>query len=352
MSFYWIIFQKKECFKMNLTSFLIRRAFMVIPLLVGVVFFTFMLVRVGGLDPVGLLAGPTATAEEFTMIRAELGLDQPLWKQFLIYAGNVIQGDLGESWLSNRPVLDDIAARAVISLELLFWGVGIGTFVGVPIGLRAAFNPNGRFDQSARILSLFGFSIPTYWLGLVMLFVFFYLLRWAPPGMGRISLMMSSPDFVTGSYFIDSLVAGDWKAAHSSLSHLILPVTCLAIVSAAPIIKQTRAIALEVLSSDAVRYARACGLKPKTVRKIVFRNSATPVLTFIGTEITGLVGTMSLIEYVFAWGGLGQYGLNAIVRGDFTAVQGYVLVLALFSVLVFLIVDIVVAMIEPRIELN
>jgi len=325
---------------------------MVIPLLAGVVFFTFMLVRVGGLDPVGLLAGPTATAEEFTMIRAELGLDQPLWKQFLIYAGNVMQGDLGESWLSNRPVLDDIAARAVVSLELLFWGVGIGTLIGVPIGLRAAFKPNGRFDQSARILSLLGFSIPTYWLGLVMLFVFFYLLRWAPPGMGRISLMVSSPDFVTGSYLIDSLVARDWKAAYSSLSHLILPVICLAIVSAAPIIKQTRAIALEVLSSDAVRYARACGLKPKTVRQIVFRNSATPVLTFIGTEITGLVGTMSLIEYVFAWGGLGQYGLNAIVRGDFTAVQGYVLVLALFSVLIFLIVDIVVALIEPRIELN
>ena len=325
---------------------------MVIPLLVGVMFLTFMLVRIGGLDPVGLLAGPTATAEEFEIITEELGLDQPLWKQFLIYAQNVAQGDLGESWLSNRPVLDDIAARSVVSLELLFWGIGIGTFIGVPIGLRAAFKPNGRFDQSARILSLLGFSIPTYWLGLVMLFVFFYLLGWAPPGMGRISLMVSPPDFVTGSYLIDSLLSSNWSAAHSSLSHLILPVICLAIVSAAPIIKQTRAIALEVISSDAVRYARACGLKAKTVRQIVFRNSATPVLTFVGTEITGLVGTMSLIEYVFAWGGLGQYGLNAIVRGDFTAVQGYVLVLALFSVLIFLIVDIVVALIEPRVELN
>lgn len=325
---------------------------MVIPLLVGVMVLTFMLVRIGGLDPVGLLAGPTATAEEFEIITKELGLDQPLWKQFLIYAQNVAQGDLGESWLSNRPVLDDIAARSVVSLELLFWGIGIGTFIGVPIGLRAAFKPNGRFDQSARILSLLGFSIPTYWLGLVMLFVFFYLLGWAPPGMGRISLMVSPPDFVTGSYLIDSLLSSNWRAAHSSLSHLVLPVICLAIVSAAPIIKQTRAIALEVISSDAVRYARACGLKAKTVRQIVFRNSATPVLTFVGTEITGLVGTMSLIEYVFAWGGLGQYGLNAIVRGDFTAVQGYVLVLALFSVLIFLIVDIVVALIEPRVELN
>ena len=311
-----------------------------------------MLVRVGGLDPVGRLAGPTATAEEFDMIREELGLDQPLWKQFAIYAGKVVQGDLGESWLSNRPILDDIKARAVISLELLFWGVGLGALIGIPIGLRAAFRPNGRFDQVTRVLSLLGFSIPTYWLGLVMLFVFFYLLRWAPPGIGRISLMVSPPDFVTGSYLIDGLLTANWKAAGSALSHLVLPVICLAIVSAAPIIKQTRAIALEVLSSDTVRYARACGLPQRTVRKLVLRNSATPVLTFVGTEITGLVGTMSLIEYVFAWGGLGQYGLNAIVRGDFTAVQGYVLTLALFSVIVFLVIDVIVALIEPRSELT
>ncbi len=325
---------------------------MVLPLLIGVVFVTFMLVRVGGLDPVGLLAGPTATAEEFTMIRKDLGLDQPLWKQFLIYGGQVIQGDLGESWLSNRPVLEDITTRSFISLELLFWGIGLGAAIGIPVGLRAAFKPNGRFDQVTRIISLLGFSIPTYWLGLVMLFVFFYLLGWAPPGMGRISLMVSPPQFVTGSYLIDGLIEANWEAANSALTHLILPVLCLAIVSAAPIIKQTRAIALEVIASDTVRYARACGLKIKTLRAIVFRNSATPIITFVGTEITGLVGTMSLIEYVFAWGGLGQYGLNAIVRGDFTAVQGYVLTLALFSVLIFLIVDIVVAIIEPRSQLN
>ena len=337
---------------MNFSHFIFRRTLMVFPLLIGVVFLTFMLVRVGGLDPVGLLAGPTATAEEFEMIREELGLDQPLWKQFFIYAQNVIRGDLGESWLSNRPVLDDIMARSLISLELLFWGIGIGTLIGVPMGLRAAFRPNGRFDQTTRILSLLGFSIPTYWLSLVMLFIFFYLLRWAPPGMGRISLMVSPPDFITGSYLIDSLLTADWRAAHSALAHLILPVICLAIVSAAPIIKQTRAIALEVIASDPVRYARACGLQKKTVRNIVFKNSATPIITFVGTEITGLVGTMSLIEYVFAWGGLGQYGLNAIVRGDFTAVQGYVLTLALFSVLVFLVVDIIVAIIEPRVDLN
>lgn len=337
---------------MSFGTFFLRRMLMVIPLLVGIVFVTFMLIRVGGLDPVGRLAGPTATAEEFEMIRAELGLDQPVWVQFAIYAGKVAQGDLGESWLSNRPVLDDILERTVISLELLLWGVGIGALIGIPVGVRAAFRPDGRFDQTSRILSLFGFSIPTYWLGLVMLFVFFYLLGWAPPGIGRISLMVSPPDFITGSYLIDALLTANWPAFGSAFSHMVLPVICLAIVSAAPIIKHTRAIALEVLSSDAVRYARASGLPARIVRKLVLRNSATPVLTFVGTEVTGLVGTMSLIEYVFAWGGLGQYGLNAIVRGDFTAVQGYVLSLALFSVIVFLIIDFVVFLIEPRAELQ
>ena len=157
---------------MTFQRFLLRRALMVIPLMIGVVFITFMLVRIGGLDPVGRLAGPTATQAEFDSIRNNLGLDQPLWKQFSIYLGNVVRGDLGESWLSNRSVLTDIKERAVISLELLFWGVGIGALVGVPVGLRAAFRPNGRFDQFTRVLSLFGFSIPTYWLALVMIFVF------------------------------------------------------------------------------------------------------------------------------------------------------------------------------------
>lgn len=337
---------------MTFSRFLLRRALMVIPLLVGVVFITFMLVRIGGLDPVGKLAGPTATQAEFDLIREELGLDQPLLKQFAIYAGKVVQGDLGESWLSNRPVLDDMAERAVVSLELLFWGIGLGALVGIPVGLRAAFRPNGRFDQVSRVLSLLGFSIPTYWLGLVFIFTFFYLLEWAPPPLGRLNLLISPPDPVTGSYLIDGLLGANWEAAYSAAAQMVLPVICLAIVSAAPIIKQTRAIALEVMASDPVRYGRACGLPPRAMRALVLRNSAVPVVTFVGTEITGLVGTMSLIEYVFAWGGLGQYGLNAIVSGDFTAVQGYVLALALFSVVVFLAIDIIVHLIEPRSELR
>jgi ABC-type dipeptide/oligopeptide/nickel transport system permease component len=332
----------------TLRTMLLRRLVISVPLLIGILFFTFMLVRLGGQDPVGLLAGPTATAEEIDIVRAELGLDKPLFTQFWIYLGNIVQGDIGKSWISNRSVLLDILERIPITLELLFWGVALGSVIGVPVGLRAAFRHDKWFDQISRGISLLGFSIPTYFLGLVLLFVFFFLLGWSPPGMGRISLLISPPPTITGSYLIDGLLAGDWSVARSALAQLILPVIAVAIISAAPIVKHTRAIALEVMSSDFVRFARASGLPPKKVSRIVLRNSSTPVATFIGTEITGLIGSVSLIEYVFAWGGAGQYGLNAIIRGDFSAVQGYVLFLAIFSLVVFILVDLLVLVLEPR----
>lgn len=333
---------------MALRIFLVRRLALFIPLLLGILLFTFFLVRIGGQDPVGLLAGPTATTAEINRIRADLGLDQPIFTQFWIYLGNVLDGDLGKSWISQKPVLRDLLDRFPITLELLLWGILIGASVAVPVGLRAAFRHDRLFDIVSRSVSLLGFSIPTYFLALIMLFVFFYLLEWAPPGMGRLSLLVTPPPTVTGSYLIDNLLIGNMEGARSAFGQLVLPVLCVAIISAAPIAKHTRAIALEVMGSDYVRYADATGLDPAVRTRIVLRNSRTPILTFVGTEVTGLIGTAALIEYVFAWGGLGQYGLNAIIRGDFSAVQGYVLALALFSLLVFLVIDLLVLLFDPR----
>ncbi len=333
---------------MSIARILLRRLVLLIPLLVGVLFFTFLLVRLSGQDPVGLLAGPTATAGEIERLRASLALDQPIWTQFLVYLRQVLHGDLGHSWISNRPVLDDLVARLPATLELLIPGVLIGTFVGITVGLRAALRPNGTFDQISRFLSLFGFSIPTYFLGLLALFVFFYLLEWAPPGLGRLNLMLTPPAAITGSYALDALMSGDWEVFGSALSQLALPVICVAVIATAPIIKQTRAIVLDVLGSDYVRYARAQGLPPRLIRRMALRNSTTSLVTFIASELTTLVGTISLIEYVFAWGGVGQYGLSAIIAGDFTVIQGYVLMLAIFSVFIFLVVDVFVLLYEPR----
>jgi ABC-type dipeptide/oligopeptide/nickel transport system permease component len=332
----------------QLRRFLYRRVLLIGPILFGVLLVTFLLVRIGDQDPVAMLAGPTASAAQIAEVRAELGLDRPVLEQFAIYIAKVATGDLGRSWLNSRPVLDDLWRRVPVTLELLLLGVGLAAAIGIPAGIAAAFRPDGRFDQISRLVSLLGFSIPTYWLGLLAIFVFFYLLGWAPPPMGRLSLMIDAPPHVTGSYVIDALLAADPDALGSAVAQLVLPVACITIIAAAPMLKQARAIAIDVLASDYVRYARASGLPARDIRAIVRRNSAVPLLTFAGTELTGLVGTSSLIELVFAWGGMGQYGLSAILEGDFTAVQGYVLFVACFSLLVFVVVDLLVMLLEPR----
>jgi peptide/nickel transport system permease protein len=331
-----------------MVRFLARRLLLAAPIIFGVLLFTFLLVRVGSNDPVGLLAGPTASAEEVAAIRRDLKLDQPIFTQFAQFAWRVVQGDLGRSWLSGKPVFDELVERIVPTLELVLLGALLGALVGVPAGLHAALRPNRWFDHASRVLSLFGFGMPTIFLGLVAIFVFFYLLQWAPPPMGRVDLMITAPPHVTGSYFIDAILAGDWQAAHSAAGRLVLPVACVATVFAAPLVKQTRAIATDVLASDYVRYARAAGLPESALRGIVWRNSAVPIITYGATELTALFGVASVLELIFSWGGVSQFGLTAILKGDFAVVQGYVLVMSLIAVVIFAIVDLVVLAIEPR----
>lgn len=332
--------------------FLIRRLLLMVPLLFGIVFITFMLVRIGGQDAVGMLAGPMANEQEIEAIRQSLGLHRPIIEQFVVYMGNLLQGDLGKSWQSNKTVMEEIIMRLPASLELLISAIVVGTTVGIPIGLYAAYKPNRLFDQITRFTSLLGFSIPTYWFALVALFVFFFLLHWAAAPMGRIGMDVFPPPEITGSYLVDSLVTGRWEAALSAAHRLMLPVIVFAIIVSAPIIKQTRAIALEAMGSDYIRYARACGYGPRLVRRIAMRASLVPVITFIGAEIATMLLAVSLIELIFAWGGLGHWGLDSILFGDFAAVQGYVLVLATFSALVFLLVDLLVLVLEPRATLR
>jgi ABC-type dipeptide/oligopeptide/nickel transport system permease component len=333
---------------MAVARFLLRRLIVAVPVVLGILFVTFMLVRIGDQDPVAMLAGPMADAAMLARIRAELMLDQPLLSQFWAYLVRLAEGDLGQSWQGNAPVTHEIAAHLPGTLELVTLAVGLGTLIGVPIGLNAAERPNGWFDQVSRFGSLFGFSIPTYWLGLMAIFVFFYLLGWAPAPMGRISMLVTPPPPVTGSVLVDSLIAGNWETLRSAAAQLVLPVSCFTVVATAPIIKQTRAIAIEVMGSDYIRFARACGFPRAVVRRIALRAALVPVITFVGSEFTSLLAAASLIEFVFAWGGLGHWGLNAILLGDFAAVQGYVLTLALASVVIFLLVDLLVLILEPR----
>ena len=336
----------------QLGRFLLRRLALLAPLLLIVGFLAFALLRLGGQDPSAMLAGPTATIGEIARLRGEYGLDRPMPVQFALWLGRVVQGDLGRSWVTNRPVAAELLDRAPATLELLLAGVALGALVGVPAGMLAAFRRGRLADLVTRAVALVGFSIPTYFLALAMLLIFFYVLELSPPGMGRLSLMLTPPPRITGSYLIDALLAGDVEAARSAFDQLVLPVICVAVATAAPVVSQVRAIVLDQLGADHISYARAQGLPRAWVAGIALRGAATPVVTFIGAELAGLVGTTSLIEYVFAWGGVGQFGLEAIIKGDFAVVQGYVLLLALFSVAVFLLVDLLVLLLEPRAALR
>ena len=332
---------------MTILKFIWRRLVTAALAIVVVLVAAFVLLRLTP-NPVAMMAGPEATPEQLRMVQRQLGLDRSVPEQFTIYAGRALTGDFGRSWISGRPVIAEIAERAPFTVELLFCGVAIGTIAGIAIGLQAAYRRDGWLDQITRVISLVGFSIPTYFLGLLMLLVFFYILQWAPPGMGRLSPLYTAPPSVTGSYVIDGLLAHNFEVARSAAAQLVLPVLCIASICAAPTMKQMRSLALEVLEGDYVRYGRALGMPPRMMRRMVLRNCLAPMITYVGIELVSLMGTTAIIEYVFSWGGLGHYGLSAIMAGDFNAVQGYVMTLACFSVVIFFMVDMIVLLIEPR----
>jgi peptide/nickel transport system permease protein len=332
----------------DLLRLLNRRLLVGLPSLLGAVVVVFFLIRLSGESPVPFLAGPNATKAEIDALTAQLGLDRPLFEQLWIYLGRLAQGDLGQSWLSSRPVLAELLDRLPATLELVLLATLLGAAVGVTLGAQAAFRAGGAFDNLVQTAATIVFSVPIYVVGLVSIFVFFYLLNIAPPPLGRLSLVVLPPPAVTGSYALDALISGNGEALASALAQLTLPVACFSLIVAGPILVQTRAIVGTALGSEYVDYARASGLPRKVVRRIALRNSLVPIVTLLGSELAHLFAASSLIELVFAWGGIGHWGLNAILQGDFAAVQGYVLALALFSLLVFLVVDLVVFALEPR----
>jgi len=337
---------------MNLLWFVLRRIVLAVPIVLGVLIFTFLLVRIGGNDPVALLAGPTATPQETAQIAARLQLDQPIWRQFVTFAAQVAHGDLGRSWLSDRPVLDELFDRLPATLEIVLIGALIGTAIAVPAGISAAMAAGGWLDNVCRIVSLVGFGMPTIFLGLVLIFVFFFALDLAPPPMGRIDLLIDVPRRITGSYAIDAALSGNLEAFASAAGRLVLPCVAIAIVFAAPLVKQSRAIALDVLASDWIRYARILGLPAREIRKIVWRNAAAPLVTYGATELCALFGSASVLELIFSWGGVSQFGLMAILRGDFAVIQGYVITMSAMAVVIFAAADALVLWFEPRARLE
>lgn len=331
----------------------LKRLMVAVPSLIGVVIVTFLLTRALPGDPAAYFAGPAATREAIEQIRVKLGLDKPLIVQFGRYVTDLARGELGNSLSTGQPVATEIKTRLPASAELTLLGLLLSVSIAVPLGIIAATRPGSIVDHACRVVATAGVSLPVFFTGLILVYVFYYLLGWAPAPLGRLDVFYSAPPHVTGFYLIDSAVAGEWEVFRASFKQLVLPALTLGIFSLAPIARMTRASMLAVLASDFVRTARASGLTPLTVIvTYAFRNAMLPVVTTLGMVFSFLLGANVLVEKVFAWPGIGSYAVEALIASDFAPVQGFVLTMAVMYVALNLLVDLLYGLIDPRVRIE
>jgi peptide/nickel transport system permease protein len=334
-------------------SMILKRLLFAVPSLVGVVIVTFLLTRALPGDPAAYFAGPAATKEAVEQIRVKLGLDKPLIVQFGRYVSDLAHGDLGTSLTTGQPVATDIRTRLPASAELTLLGLIVSMAIAVPLGILAATRPGSIVDHICRVVATAGVSLPVFFTGLILVYVFYYLLGWAPAPLGRLGVFNTPPPQVTGFYLIDSLIARDGETFLASLKQLTLPALTLGIFSLAPIARMTRASMLAVLASDFVRTARASGLSPFTVIvTYAFRNAMLPVITTLGMVFSFLLGANVLVEKVFAWPGIGSFAIEALIASDFAPLQGFVLTMAVMYVALNLMIDILYGLIDPRMRIE
>jgi peptide/nickel transport system permease protein len=330
-----------------------RRLSITIPSLIGVIIVTFLLTRVMPGDAAAYFAGPAATPQAIEDIRKSLGLDQPLPVQFARYVRDLSRGDLGNSLTTGRPVVTEIATRLPASAELTLLGLIVSMAIAVPLGILAAVRQGSIIDHACRVVATAGVSLPVFFTGLLLVYVFYFLLGFAPAPLGRLDVFHSAPEHVTGFFLVDSLIARDLEVFRAALAQLALPAITLAIFSLAPIARMTRASMLAVLASDFVRTARASGLSPRTVIvTYAFRNAMLPVVTTLGMVFSFLLGANVLVEKVFAWPGIGSYAIEALIASDYAPVQGFVLAMAILYVLLNLAIDMLYGVIDPRVRIE
>ncbi len=330
-----------------------KRTATVIPTLIGVIIVTFLLTRVLPGDPAVYFAGPAATPQSIADIRNSLGLDKPLPEQFVVYVNDLAHGNLGNSLATGQPVMTEIASRLPASAELTLFGLIISMAIAIPLGILAAVKQGSWIDHTCRIVATAGVSLPVFFTGLLLVYVFYFLLGWAPAPLGRLDVFYTAPPQVTGFYLIDSLIAGDFEVFRAALAQLILPGLTLAIFSLAPIARVTRASMLAVLASDYVRTARACGLSSyRVIVTYAFRNAMLPVITTLGMVFSFLLGANVLVEKVFAWPGIGSFAVEALIASDYAPVQGFVLTMAVMYVVLNLLIDVLYGIVDPRVRLE
>jgi peptide/nickel transport system permease protein len=319
----------------------------------GLLAVTFFIGRVIPVDPVLAIVGDRATEDQIAQVRAQLGLDLPLWQQFLIYLGKVAQGDFGTSVLSANPVLDDIRRVFPATLELATVGIFIGAGLGVPLGVWAAVRRGGLADQAVRVMGLVGYSVPIFWLGLMALVLFYAKLGWVG-GPGRIDVAFEySISPVTGLMLVDTVLGAleghGWEPFWNALSHLALPGALLGYFSLAYISRMTRSFMLHELAQEYVVAARAKGLsEARIIWRHALRNAMVPLVTVIALSYAGLLEGSVLTETVFAWPGLGLYITNSLQNADMNAVLGGTLVVGSIFIALNLLSDLLYRLLDPR----
>ncbi|MFN9503904.1 MAG: ABC transporter permease [Rubrivivax sp.] len=324
-----------------------------LPNLAGVIVITFLLTRAIPGDPAAYFAGASATQEAVEQVREQLGLNKPLIEQFGLYLGQLARGDLGLSLTTGQPVRDELLRRLPASLEVVALALLLSCAVALPMGVLAATRPGSWFDQLSRLVITAGVSLPTFFTGLLLAYVFYFLLGWAPSPLGRLDPVFSPPPTVTGFYLVDAALVGDAALWWASLTQLVLPVLTMAIFVLAPIARMTRASMIAILSSDFVRTARASGLTRTTVLvRYALRNALLPVVTTLGMVFGFMIGSSVIIEKVFGWPGVGSYAIDALTASDYAPVQGFVLAMGLLFVLLNLAIDVLYVLIDPRVSLE
>jgi len=329
--------------------FFLRRLIGLVLVMAGVSVITFALGQLVPVDPAATALGQNAREEQIAAYRAELGLDRPVVEQYLRYVGRVLQGDLGKSIRTRRPVADDLRDFLPATIELSLAALLVSIVLGVPLGMLASMRRNGLMDAGARVFALVGGSMPIFYVGLLVLGLFYRQLRWFP-GPGRLDAVLSAPAQFTGMYTLDALVSGNWPILQNSLAHLILPAATLGYFSTAVLLRMTRSAMLEVLSQDYVRTAKAKGLSGQVVIwGHVLKNALPPVLTTVGITFGSLLSGAVLTETIFNWPGLGRYATTSVTSLDFPAVMGVTLVAAIVYPTVNTLVDIGYRFVDPRV---
>jgi len=340
---------------MSRSAYLLRRLGLAVLVLIGVMVVTFVVSRVVPSNPAALYAGPHPRPEQVAAFEVKLGLDKPLPVQFVRYVGDLLRGDFGESFQSRRLITTDLKFFLPATLELVIGASLLALVIGIPLGVLSGARRSGWLDQSTRMISIAGVSIPTFWLALMLQLFFFGWLGWLPLG-GRLSTMvtLSHPiERITGFYIIDAAVSGNWVAWRDALHHLILPTAVLATYPIGLTIRMTRAAMVEVLTEPYIDSARAAGLPPRMILfRLALKNAIIPTLTVLGLTFAYSITGAFLIELVFSWPGVGKYVTDAIITVDFPVVMAVTLVVTVIYITINIIVDMVQVALDPRIKLG